>query len=85
MSWMDAGDVRKGRGGTPTGKKRGKGNKLSAEDAKLIMQVDKKTYKKAKGSKDKGPTLTAAQQRDLIKKAKAAERKMDGKKKRGWF
>lgn len=39
MSWWDAGDVRKKRGGTPTGKNRGKGG-LSAEDAKRIAKTD---------------------------------------------
>lgn len=39
MSWMDAGDVRKARGGKATGKGRGKGG-LSAEDAKKIAKTD---------------------------------------------
>lgn len=62
MSWADWGDVRKARGGTPTGKK-GKGSKLSANDAKLIARtvrayksVDKKLRKEElKRGENKGP------------------------------
>lgn len=39
MSWMDFGDVRKGRGGKPTGKDRFKGG-LSGKDAMKIAKTD---------------------------------------------
>lgn len=38
MGWMDAGDIRKKRGGRAVGKGNGKG--LSAEDAKRIAKTD---------------------------------------------
>lgn len=66
MGWQDWGDVRKGRGGKATGKDRGKGDNLSAKDAKHIARTDP-AYK----SVDKKARKAEKKRGDNIKKRRA--------------